>query len=396
MRFLSVFRKSLVEQFRNFWVLILVIICAPVFVFAYWLFVGGGGSTTYDVLVINEDMGTQLPDGAAFSAGEGAVAAIEAIAYPDGQPILDVALVTDRAGAEAQLRDRDAAALIIIPADFSQVLVRAMETPAAAETSRPMTTAITLVGDLTNPYYAVAAVMASSAVDDYAAAFTGETRTVGYEEIALGASAARTEFEIYVPGLLVFAVVMLVFPAAMDAAREAESGTLRRLQLTRMTAFDFLAGISAVQTLVGIASVALAFLTATALGFRSLGPLWVAILVGAVSALSVVGVGLIVAAFSRTVTEAFVIANFPLIILMFFSGAIFPIPGVPLFTVAGRRIGLYDFVPLTHGVGALNKVLVMGAGLGDVVFELCALLALTVVYFAIGVWLFQRRHMRAN
>jgi ABC-2 type transport system permease protein len=396
MRFLSVFRKSLIEQLRNFWVLILVIICAPVFVFAYWLFVGGGGSTTFDVLVINEDAGATLPDGTAFSAGEGAVVAIEAIAYPDGQPILDVALTADRAGAEAQLRERDAAALIIIPADFSQVLAQAMETPAATETSQPVTTDVTLVGDLTNPYYAVAAVMASAAVDEYVTAVTGETRPVGVTEIALGASGARTEFEIYVPGLLVFAVVMLVFPVAMDAARESETGTLRRLQLTRMTAFDFLAGISAVQTLVGIASIVLAFLTATALGFRSQGPLWVAMLVGAVSALSVVGVGLIVAAFSRTVTEAFVIANFPLILLMFFSGIIFPIPGIPLFTVAGRSIGLYDILPLTHGVVALNKVLVMGAGLGDIVFELCALLALTVVYFALGVWLFQRRHMRAR
>jgi ABC-2 type transport system permease protein len=396
MRFLSLLRKNLIEQFRNLWVLILVIICAPVFVFAYWLFVGGGGSTTYNVLVVNADVGAQLPDGTFYSGGEDAVEAIRAIAYPDGQPILDVILVTDRVEAEARLRDRDGAALIIIPEDFSEALLRVMETPAAAETSRPMTTHITLVGDLTNPYYAVAAVMAATAVDEYAMAVTGETRVVGYEEIALGASAARTEFELYVPGLLIFAVVMLVFPAAMDAAREVESGTLRRLQLTRMTSFDFLLGISVVQTLVGVASVLLAFATATALGFRSLGPLWVAILVGALSALSVVGVGLIVAALSRTVTEAFVIANFPLIILMFFSGAIFPIPGIPLFTLAGRRIGLYDFVPLTHGVGALNKVLVLGAGLGDVAFELGALLILTVVYFIIGMWLFQRRHMRAQ
>jgi ABC-2 type transport system permease protein len=396
MRFLSIFRKNLIEQFRNLWVLILVIICAPIFVFAYWLFVGGGGSTTYDVLVINSDVGVLQADGSTFIAGEGAVDAIEMIAYADGQPILEVTLTSDRAAAEEQLRDRDAAALIIIPEDFSEVLFRVMETPAATESSQAMTTKIILVGDLTNPYYAVAAIMASSAVDEYAVNFIGETRVVGYEEIALGASAARTEFELYVPGLLIFAVVMLVFPVAMDAAREAESGTLRRLQLTRMRSFDFLLGISSVQTLVGIVSVVLAFLTATVLGFRSLGPLWVAVLVGAFSALSVVGVGLIVAAFSRTVAEAFVIANFPLILLMFFSGVIFPIPGIRLFTLAGKNIGLYDFLPLTHGVVALNKVLVLGADFWDVLFELGMLLVLTAVYFAIGVWLFQRRHMRAQ
>jgi len=396
MRFLSIFRKNLTEQFRNFWILILVVICAPIFVFGYWLFIGGGGSTTYDVVVINEDAGWTLPDGRIFSGGEEIIPLIETVTYPDGQPILDVAVGTDRAEVEAQLRNRDVDALLIIPEDFSRVLIAAMETPAVAETSEPTTTAITLVGDLTNPYYAVAAVMASTAVEDYVTAVTGDERPVGYEEIALGASAARTEFEIYVPGLLVFSVVMLIFPAAMDAAREIESGTLRRLQLTRMTARDFLLGASAVQTLVGVVSITLAFLTATALGFRSLGPLWVAMLVGAVSALSVVGVGLVVAAFSRTVTEAFVIANFPLIVLMFFSGVMFPLPGVPLFTVAGHTIGLYDILPLTHGIVALNKVLVMGAGLGDIGFELSALLVLTAIYFAVGIVLFRRRHMRAQ
>jgi hypothetical protein len=45
---------------------------------------------------------------------------------------------------------------------------------------------------------------------------------------------------------------------------------------------------------------------------------------------------------------------------------------------------------------ALNKVLTMGAGLGDVIYELAALLILSVVYFAAGVWLFSRTHLRAD
>ena len=47
-------------------------------------------------------------------------------------------------------------------------------------------------------------------------------------------------------------------------------------------------------------------------------------------------------------------------------------------------------------VVALNKVLTMGAGLGDVMYELAALLILSVVYFAVGVWLFSRTHLRAD
>jgi hypothetical protein len=41
-------------------------------------------------------------------------------------------------------------------------------------------------------------------------------------------------------------------------------------------------------------------------------------------------------------------------------------------------------------------VLTLGAGFNEVLFELGALLLLTVGYFAAGVWLFQRAHLRAR
>ena len=74
------------------------------------------------------------------------------LTYKNGSPLLKISRVTDRAGAEAQLRNRDAAALIIIPPDFSRVI------RAALEGGEPITTSVTFVGDLTNPYYTIAAV----------------------------------------------------------------------------------------------------------------------------------------------------------------------------------------------------------------------------------------------
>jgi ABC-2 type transport system permease protein len=145
-----------------------------------------------------------------------------------------------------------------------------------------------------------------------------------------------------------------------------------------------------------VVAVVLTFLTAWALGFRSQGPLWVAILVGAVTTFSIIGTGLVVACFSRTVTQAFLLANFPLALFMFFSSAVFPVPKVPLFTLGGRAIGLYDILPPTHAVVALNKVLTLGAGFSDVAYELAALLILSAAYFSLGVWLFQRTHLVAT
>jgi ABC-2 type transport system permease protein len=358
-----------------------------VFVLAYWLFFPAEGSTAYRVLVINEDVGVQM-DGATYRAGEEVTNAIAEVTYAGGNPLLTVQEVDSLEEAEALLRDRRGVAYFYFPEDFSRQLAarRAGDTSATAE--------LVFGGDLTNPYYPIAAILATSAVDSYTQEATGLTPPLQYVERPLGGSGSRTEFETYVPGMFIFAVIMLVFAASMTVAREVENGTLRRLQITRMTAFDLLGGTSLTLIIVGVAAELLALVTAMALGFRSYGPLWVALLVGAATSVSVIGVGMIVAAFSKSVSQAFVIANFPLGVFMFLSGAIFPIPSVTLFEIAGQPIALCDFLPPRHAVVALNKIMTLGAGLNEVAYELVALVVLSVLYFAAGTWIFQRRHLR--
>jgi ABC-2 type transport system permease protein len=371
MKIIKIFWKSLKEQARDRSTMILSLSMGPFFVLLYWIMIPSG-STTFDVMVLNQDKD---------SSGADAIAVLESLTYSSGDPLLDVITVTDREDAETMLRDRDAEVLVVIPEDFSEILL------AASMGNDDATSAITLVGDLTNPYYSIGAILASSAIDEYVQQVTSETRPITIDEIALGASGGRSEFDLYVPGMLIISVVMLVFIVSMTITYEVEAGTLRRLQLTRMKAFDLLTGVSLSTILLGIITVMLTFLVAMALGFESQGPIWAAIVVGAITAIAVV-------AFSKTVSQAFIIANFPLIFFMFFSGAIYPLPRIRFFEVAGRVIGLYDVIPPTHAVVALNKILTLGAGLGDVLYEVVSLVLLSALYFAIGIWLFHRRHMR--
>lgn len=390
MRLWQVFIKSVREQKRDLWVILLSVAFAPLFVAIYYLMTGGTGTTSYGVLVINQDAPVTLADGATFAAGDELVASLREISYQNGSPLLKVTLMDDRPAAEGKLRDRGAAALVIIPEDFSAQLAAFQSGDTSASTD------LTFIGDLTNPTYTVAAVVAMTAADIYIQGFTDAPRPVELVEIPLGASAARSEFENYVPGLLVLAVVLMVFQAAMTPARDIESGALRRLRLTPLTSFEYLGGTSLWLAVVSVGSVLLTFATAVGFGFGSQGPLWLAVLITAITSLSIIGIGLIVACFSKTVAQAFVIANFPLGFLMFLTGAAFPLPRMNLFTVAGRGIALADLLPPTHAVAALNKIFTLGAGLEDVAFELTALTLLSALYFGIGVWLFQRTQMRAE
>ncbi|PKN98772.1 MAG: hypothetical protein CVU42_11180 [Chloroflexi bacterium HGW-Chloroflexi-4] len=383
MRLIRVFLKSMREQLRSYWLLILSISIAPVFVLLYWM-ITGGGSTTYRVLIINRDQQN------AESVSAEVIEKIQQLSYSDGQPILKVTLIEDQTTAETKLRNREATALMIFPENFSSTLL------AAGKGQKVESVKLTLIGDLTNPYYPMVSIMAVSAVDEYVKDMIGQYSPVVLNEIPLGASAARTEFEMYVPALLILAVVMLIFQVAMTITREVENGTLRRLQMTKMTAFDLLGGISLTQVLIGAACVLFTFLTANMLGFSSQGSLWIAVLIGVVTSFSIIGIGLMIACLARTVSEAFIYSNFPLIFLMFFTGAVFPIPPMPIFTIAGRTIGMFDFLPPTHAIIALNKVLTLGAGLKDVAYELILLLILSALYLAIGVFLFNKYRLHKN
>lgn len=389
MRIWSVLRKCAREQKRDLWILGLSLAFAPLFVFIYWMFTGGNATTSYGVLVINHDAGTTFSDGSTLNGGEEAITAMEQLTFKDGSPILRVKIITDRTTGEKALRDREGTLLVIIPEDFSQVIADAQAG------GRTLTTDVEYVGDLTNPYYTVAAVMAMTAIDGYSVAMADEYRVVGILETALGDSAARTEFEIYIPGLFVLAVILMMFQASMMVARDIESGSLQRLKITRLTAFQYLSGTTLWLMLIAIITVLVTFATAAAFGFRSQGSLWIAILVGVITSLSIIGVGMIVASFSRSVSQAFVIANFPFGFFMFLTGAAFPVPMGTLFTVAGREISIVDILPPTHAVTALNKVFTLGVGVNGVIYELSALSVLSVIYFGIGVWLFRKIHLKA-
>jgi ABC-2 type transport system permease protein len=161
-----------------------------------------------------------------------------------------------------------------------------------------------------------------------------------------------------------------------------------------MGSFDYLGGISLVYLLVSLASVLITFGLAVGLGFHYYGSITLAILICLLTAMSSIAAGVLTACFSKTMARAAVIANIPLLLLLFLSGAIFPLPYPTLFTLWGHAFTFADILPTTHAVNALNKVLGLGAGIGEVGVELVLLVILTGVYFYAGVHLFKQLQMK--
>ncbi len=376
MKMLSLTRKTLVEAWREPKLFGLLLLFPAALIVIYYVAFGQanqGLTQLLRVLVINQDAGP---------AGAELVAALRAEQF-DGQPVLEVVPLADRNLAEATLRERKAALLLVIPPGFSQALT------AAAGPAQML-----LVGDQASDTYVFASGFVATVVDGYTKHVIGWQAP---ENVAMGFVAGTgtlSDLQFGIPGVLVFGVLFNTISAATVLVREEVNGTLRRLRLSRVSALEVIAGLALAHLVLAALQVPAAFGVALLFGFKSPGSLVLAIGIGALLSLSATGMGLIAACFSHNDGEAASIGTIFLMPLAFLSGAIFPMPPMPVFTLAGHTVQAYDLLPSTHAAEAMRRVLIFGDGPAAVAYSLIGLTVLSVLYLALGVGVYQQLKLR--
>ncbi|MBN1659717.1 MAG: ABC transporter permease [Anaerolineae bacterium] len=388
MKVVSVARKTLLELWREPLLLGLLFAFPILLVLFYYVAFGetdAGLSRYLSLLVLDQDEGAVV-SGEPWSAGEQLVSLLRDVEW-EGLPVFGVEPVAGRREAEAVLLERKAALLVVIPPDFSAALLGA---PAGGT---PPT--LSLVGDPTADNYIFARAFLDDLVREFARQVMGageQALPVAYEFVP--GTGTMSDFDFGVAGMIVFSVMLVSVSTAETLVRENVGGTLRRLRLATVSSADLLLGVTAAQMLVAALTVPVTFAAAMVCGFEPNGSLLVAVAIALLVSLSAVGVGLITACFARTDGEAANLAATLGVLMVLLSGAMFPMPEAPLATVAGRTLQVYDLVPPAHAAEALRRVLILGDGAGDVVFELVAMTMLSLVVLAAGVILYQRMQMR--
>jgi len=384
-RLSSVIKKSLKEQFRSFWLLVLTISTAPFFVIVYNL-ISESYAPVYDVVIINRDtegnlstadsrMGDSLVNFLLFKENRG----------------WKISLAESMQEAEALLKSRKADLLVILPVNFSESISGMRLHQAGGEVVRDMI--LEFQGNLTDINYIIASILTYSHIQEYISARTGVKPLFGFIETPLGSSGQLSDFEMAVPGLLIFSIIMLMLTASVAMISEVENRTMIRLKLSKVHTLELMGGITLVQILIGFVSVAMTLALAAFLGFRFQGSFLPVFTVILLTTISIIAFSLFIAAFSKTVTQVLIIGNFPLFLFMFFTGSMFPMQASPWFNAGGYPISLISLMSPTHSVSALNKLLIMRAGWDGIVPELVSLGILCILYFAFGLWTYRKRHM---
>ena len=190
------------------------------------------------------------------------------------------------------------------------------------------------------------------------------------------------------PGILAMNMMFsCLFGVGYVVLRYRKSGFLKRLHATPLTAFEFLsAQVLSRLSLILFVTVVLYVGIGAILHFHSAGSVALLFLLAVVGSLSMIALGLTIAA--RIASEELVggLLNLLTWPMMFLSGVWFSIESSPHWV---QRIA--DILPLTQVIVAARAVMLDGAGFARITPHLIYLAVTTLVFLAFGAWSFRWR-----
>jgi ABC-2 type transport system permease protein len=356
-------RKNLLEILREPVVLAFSLLLPAFFMALNFVSYGTSPKTaTYTIWII-----PQTPEAAPY------IDKLKAEHYADGRPAFAVKISDDFQTAEMALKDQSAAALLV----FSQDVNGKMQ--------------VALRGDSLNMAYTKASVQLEAVILPMLQKAQGRLPRLVFSDRPLSLVRPLNDFDAYAPGMMVFAILLLMPQTAVLLGHELRWGTLRRLQLSPLRPVELFTGVCLARMVVAVLQVAVLFGAALLFGFHNRGSLLLAMGIGIVLSFGSIGMGLLLAGFIQNDTDALNTGSAFSMVQVFLSGAFFAMPMPTIFTLFGHQVSAFDFLPATHGMLALQQVLSGGAGLGQVGFRLAAALVTSTFYFALGVWIFSIR-----
>ncbi|MES9830461.1 MAG: ABC transporter permease [Candidatus Thiodiazotropha sp.] len=184
-----------------------------------------------------------------------------------------------------------------------------------------------------------------------------------------------------IPGVLGMNIMFsALFGVGYVIVRYRKNGVLKRLRATPLSAFEFISAQIASRLLMIVAVTVLVYVgTDLVVDFRMVGSYWLLFLILILGALSMISVGLLVAARITSEEAANGLLNLMSWPMMLLSGVWFSLEGSHPFV---QKLALA--LPLTHMVDAARVVMIEGAGFTDVASQLFILTLFTLCFVIIG------------
>lgn len=376
--------KQLIRDKKNLFFLLLF---PAVFMLIFGIGFGDNVESDVDIAVINHD------NASGVNLGNELVGVIKDFNSSENESLFTVHEVSSEDKAQKMLENGSVSTILIIPQGFTSDMGNNMSSLGE----------IVIKGNPIDADYGIGSSVISGIVSEFSKQIinkvAGQTIPeieLKYEDLNISSSST---FDLYAPGLIVFAILMTITVVASNVATEEESGMIKRLRLSKMKTSDYVLGNLISWSFVGVIQVIIMLLVAILVGFKWEGgiyTLFLACIVGIVTTFSSVAVALIIVALSKNAKQASSISPIIAVPLSFIAGAFIPLPDCVIATINNQQIQIYEILPWNQAITAIRQVLTYGQGLDAIVMNLIIILIMGIILLGISILLFNRKISREN
>lgn len=397
---LAVARNVLRRILRDGRTLALIVILPLFFVLIY----GNSFSGSYSdlkIAIVNEDNG--LASVRTMEVGRVTLTVDLAASFVNALDanVFDVVILDDADEATAMVGEGVWAALVF-PKSFSNAVVseavrasgeRRVEFEGDSVTilpSDPVAGPLTqLVIDDSNPLVAGAVIAAFN--DAFAAVLESQQSSVTVESLLDVQRLYEGEIRMLdftAPGIIGFAMTLItVMLTAMAVVRERTGGTLTRILIAPVSAWQVTVGYTLAFSLIALFQAAELFLVSLWLfDIRFVGDPGAVVVVIVLFAIGLQGMATLMSTLAKNEAQAMQFVLFLLIPSIMLSGVFWPLETMP-----GTMRALSYAIPLTYCNSALRKIMLTGHGFEALTFELSVLGAIAFVTLLLSVLSMRRQ-----
>ena len=365
--------KQLIRDKKNLFFLLLF---PAVFMLIFGIGFGDNVESDIDIAIVNHDDG---------DVSNQLVSIIEDFNSSEDEKLFTVHKIDDETKAQEMLKNGSVSTVLIIPQDFTSDMGK----------NQSSLGEVTVKGNAIDTDYGIASSVIAGILSEFSKEIIKEVSgqtipeiDLKYDDLDISSSSL---FDIYAPGLIVFAILMTITVVASNVASEEESGMIKRLKLSKMKTIDYVVGNLISWSFVGVIQVIIMLLVAVLVGFKWEGGIYTLVLaciVGIVTTFSSVAVAWIIVAFSKNAKQASSISPI--------AGAFIPLPDCVIATINNQQIQIYEILPWNQAITAIRQVLTYGQGLDAIFMNLIIILIMGIILLAISVLLFNRKISRES
>ena len=300
----------------------------------------------------------------------------------EGLPVYTIIEYNDLDTANTALYERQINAVLLLKSEFTRTIMDS-SSPAAVE----------ITGNSYSSQFVFTQTFLLGSLEEFNAYLLNKTglssdekHQINYE--FLDGSGGLSDLDFGLPGIIVFGLMFLTMSTAQILVREKSNKTFLRYRLSNIKPTAIFSGIMISQILIALLLMPFILLVCFTMGVHVRGSIVPLLIVGTILSISAVGIGLIVACFTKNESEAINIGASIVVPLVLMSNSLYPLEKTTMFQIFGQNISFYDFLPTSVASDLLRGSLIYTQSLAQNRFWLVWLSAQALIIFIIGAVLF--------